>query len=143
MERPYPVHRIAAVLFCVLALLVFISPQAQAQDYRAKLTVTVTDSTGAVVPNATLQLESGSTKIVTPAKTNEVGSFIFQFLEPDTYVLKVSATSMSPAELTGIRLQSYAASSVKVELKPAVANEQVIVTAQARIVGNTERQPSF
>jgi hypothetical protein len=143
MERPYPVHRIAAVLFCVLALLVFISPQAQAQDYRAKLTVTVTDSTGAVVPNATLQLESGSTKIVTPAKTNEVGSFIFQFLEPDTYVLKVSATSMSPAELTGIRLQSYAASSVKVELKPAVANEQVIVTAQAALLETQSASRAF
>jgi hypothetical protein len=34
---------------------------ATAQDYRAKLTATVVDTAGAVVPNAVLELERGST----------------------------------------------------------------------------------
>ena len=131
-----------AVCFA-LAVLGFASQRVSAQDYRAKLTVTVADSTGAVVPNATLELERGSTKIVTPAKTDAVGTFIFQFLEPDTYTLKATAPGMNAAELTSIVLQSYAATSVNVQLKPATATEQITVTDQAALLETETASRAF
>jgi len=137
------VSRWGVALFCILALLGIASRTASAQDYRAKLTVTVTDSSGALVPNAALELQTGSTKIVTPAKTDAAGAFIFQFLEPDTYSLKASAPNMTGAQLTGIVLQSYAATSVKVQLKPATANEQITVTAEAALLETETASRAF
>ncbi len=125
---------IRGALLCILALFGILSQHAGAQDYRAKLTVTVTDSTGAVIPDATLGLQRGSTKLITPAKTDALGTFIFQFLEPDTYSLKVTAPGMSTRELIGIVIQSYASTSVNVSLKPATATTQVTVTAEGALL---------
>jgi hypothetical protein len=141
--RLNPGNRLWVAVCFALAVLGFASQRVSAQDYRAKLTVTVTDSTGAVVPNATLELERGSTKLVTPAKTDAVGVFIFQFLEPDTYSLKVSAASMNPSELTGIVLQSYAATSVTVQVKPKSATEQVTVTAEGALLETETASRAF
>ncbi|WP_158909709.1 carboxypeptidase regulatory-like domain-containing protein [Granulicella sp. L56] len=106
----------------------------QAQDYRAKLTVTVVDGSGAIVPNAALELERGSTKTVTPAKTDAGGNFTFLFLEPDTYTVKASAPSFSTAEVTNIILQSYAATNVSLTLRVATASSQVTVTSSGALL---------
>ena len=105
-----------------------------AQDYRGKLTVLVTDSTGAAVPNASLELERGSTKQITTAKSDATGSYTFQFLEPDTYSVKASAPTLSTSQLTGISIQAYASTSVTVTLQPATATTQVTVTAQGALL---------
>ncbi|MGB8031430.1 MAG: carboxypeptidase regulatory-like domain-containing protein [Terracidiphilus sp.] len=105
-----------------------------AQDYRARLTVTVTDSTGALIPNATLELVRESTKLATSEKTDAEGSCLFQFLEPDTYSVKASAAGMSPSEVTGIVLQSYASTSVNVQLKPATTTAEVTVTSEGALL---------
>lgn len=121
-------------LFCVMLALGAVAPIVHAQDYRAKMTVTVTDSTGAVVPNAVLELRRGSTNTTSPAKTDALGVFLFQFLEPDTYTVAATAPGMSKAEVKGIVLQSYAATSIHIELKPATANEQVVVTDEPALL---------
>lgn len=143
MKRLHPLRCATAFLVCVFAALPFFTRSASAQDYRAKLTVTVTDSTGAVIPGATLQLTRISTGIVTPAKTDATGTFIFQFLEPDTYSLKASATSMNPSIVTGIVLQSYAASSISVVLKPASVSAQVTVTAEGALLETQTASRAF
>jgi hypothetical protein len=122
-----------AVCFVIAALLVA-SPRATAQDYRARLIVTVTDSTGAVIPNAALDLKRGSTGQTTAVKSDALGSFLFQFLEPDTYSLSAAAPGMGTNEVTGIVLHSYAATSVSVQLKPAAANSEVTVTAEGAML---------
>jgi hypothetical protein len=107
---------------------------ASAQDYRAKLTVAVTDSTGAIVPGASLKLERGSTRQVTPATTDATGSFTFQFLEPDTYQITTTAPTMSTAVTTGIVVQAYASSSISVVLRPASITADVTVTAEGALL---------
>jgi Carboxypeptidase regulatory-like domain len=121
-------------LLCATALLGGWSRQMQAQDYRAKLTVTVTDTTGAVIPNAELELKRGSTSLLTPGRTNDVGEFTFQFLEPDTYSLTASVQGMATSEMTGIVLQSYAATSITVQLRPASASAAVTVTSEGALL---------
>jgi len=136
-------RRVVVALFCALAIIGVASQNADAQDYRAKLTVTVTDSSGALVPNAALELQRGSTKQTTPAKTDPTGAFIFQFLEPDTYSVKAMSPAMNPAEVTGIVLQSYAATSVRVQLKPASATEQITVTAEDAVLETETASRAF
>ncbi len=105
-----------------------------AQDYRAKLTVLVTDPSGAVIPNATLDLVRGSTNQTTTAKTDATGSYTFQFLEPDTYSVKASAPTLGTSQVTGLSIQAYASTSIKIVLSPAAATTQVTVTAGAALL---------
>ncbi len=143
MERMRDLHRTVAFFVCILAVLTISASRANAQDYRAKLTVTVTDSAGAMVPNADLALTRVSTGVVTPAKSDAAGAFIFQFLEPDTYSLKVTTPGMTTAEVTSIVLQSYAASSISVQLKPASVSSQITVTAEAALLETQDAVRSF
>src|ERR1700722_8636258 len=103
-------------------------PRAAAQDYRAKITVEVKDATGALVPNAALTLTRLSTQDKTKAVTDQQGAFIFQFLEPDTYTLNVTAPGMAPAQVNSIVVQAYGASTVPVQLAIGSQTSEVTVT---------------
>jgi hypothetical protein len=122
---------LTAILFITFGLC---SSMATAQDYRAKLTVTVVDSSGAAVPNASLTLTRGSTHAISTAATDAVGLYTFLFLEPDVYSVRVSAPSFQPAELTSIGLQSYAATNVTIALKVGAATAEVTVTTSATVL---------
>ncbi|MDR3737073.1 MAG: carboxypeptidase regulatory-like domain-containing protein [Acidobacteriaceae bacterium] len=134
--------RIAA-LFCFVLALGMYAPTTYAQDYRAKLTVTVMDSTGAVVPNAALELKRGSTNTTSPAKSDALGVYVFQFLEPDTYTVFATAQGMNKAEVHGIVLQSFAATSIDVRLKPASDIEQVVVTDEPALLETESATRAF
>jgi len=124
----------ARMAIAICAVLSLFSSGVWAQEYRAKLTVTVQDSLGAVVPGAAMELVRGSTKSATTAKTDATGNYTFQLLEPDTYSVKASASTFNPSEVTGIALQSYASTSITVVLKPASATSEVTVTAQGALL---------
>jgi hypothetical protein len=138
----YAIHRrygktsqLMCLVFCgICAILGIVTPRANAQDYRAKLTVTVTDSAGAVVPNAALKLERVSTKEITLAKSDAIGNYTFSFLEPDTYTVTATAPTLSASELTGIVLQSYASTSVSIKLTPATTSSEVTVTSEGALL---------
>lgn len=124
------------LLFTLLALFTWFGavPHATAQDYRAKITVEVTDASGALVPGATLKLTRVSTKEVTTAKTDDQGAYIFQFLEPDTYNLAITAPGMAPAAVNSIVLQAYAATSVPVKMQVGSQTSEVTVTDEPALL---------
>jgi hypothetical protein len=124
----------AQMVIAICAVLLLFPGGLRAQEYRARLTVTVQDSSGAVVPGAPLELQRGSTKSVTTAKTDATGSYTFQLLEPDTYNVKASAPTLNHSEVTGIVLQAYASGSITVVLKPASATAEVTVTAEGALL---------
>src|SRR6185295_1254034 len=100
----------AAALSLGLALFGF--GPASAQDFRAKLTVTVTDPSGLAVPSADLELTNAATGEASPAKSGENGIYSYLFLQPGTYNLKVTAPGFKPAARQNIALQSYQASGI-------------------------------
>lgn len=116
---------------------------AHAQDYRAKLAVVVKDTTGAVISNATLKLEQGSTRQITTAKTNATGTYTFQFLDPDTYRVTASAPTMGTAVVNDIVLQAYASSSITVVLKPKTASTTVTVRSEGALLQTRTASRAF
>jgi len=105
-----------------------------AQDFRAKLAVSVTDSTGLTVPNADLELRYITTGEVFHAKSNESGVYSFLFLQPGIYSLKVAATGFKTSERENIALQSYQASGIEVKLEVGGVAESVTVTAEGALL---------
>ncbi|MGH9469275.1 MAG: carboxypeptidase regulatory-like domain-containing protein, partial [Terriglobia bacterium] len=88
------------ILFLVLAPFNF----AQTQRSTSGLRGSVTDTTGAVVPGAKVQLRSESEGYVRTASTNGVGAFVFLDLTPGVYDLTVQASGFKEASVHGITL---------------------------------------
>src|SRR5688500_15622684 len=78
-------------LCAISAAMFFIVAPASAQVLYGSLTGVVTDSGGAVVPNATIKAKNVETAQELSTVTNAVGSYTFSNLAPGTYDVSVNA----------------------------------------------------
>jgi hypothetical protein len=96
--------RFGAGLLATMALVLFM-PTLYAQT-TAQLSGTVTDPSGAVIPQAQVVLVNEATQDTRIVRTNDVGFYSFPALLPSSYTLKVSAKGFEPKNLTGIILHA-------------------------------------
>jgi hypothetical protein len=100
-----------------------------AQTVDTAITGTITDSTGAVIPGASVKVTAGSTGIAKQAVTTTSGDYIVNYLIPDTYDVVVSANGFGSFERKGIVLQVNQTAELNVTLK--VAGSQQVVEVEA------------
>lgn len=121
------------LMACAVAGL-FTSSLLHAQEYLAKITGTVTDTSGAVIPGAKVSAENDSTHFLTPATTNQNGAYTIPFLTPGTYSVTVEAKGFQRAEKTGIVLTASAGSEVDIQLHVGSETMNVTVTANTSVL---------
>ncbi|MGB9148098.1 MAG: TonB-dependent receptor [Acidobacteriaceae bacterium] len=122
----------------VLAVLFAISGTGHCwgQEYRAAITGVVTDSSNAVIPNATVTVRNLDTGQVTTVKTNAVGVYVVSYLPP-AQRLVVSA------EMQGFMKESYPPVVLTISqvqtanfvLRVGVTTQQITVNSQSYKVG--------
>jgi outer membrane receptor protein involved in Fe transport len=100
-----------------------------AQMGTASLGGLITDASGAVVPNASVTLESLSQKYSRPTVANSAGEYKIPALPPGDYRLVVAASGFLTATATGVSLSSGQASTLDVKLTVASASDQITVSA--------------
>src|SRR5580700_514183 len=118
-------HCLALALFSV-----FFVGSLIAQGY-GKISGTVTDATGAVVPDAVVTAIQAGTQARTEVKTNRVGEYIFPSLAPSVYDLSVAAGGFSGYLQQNVLLQADGAVTVNATLKPGDTSQTVTVTTAA------------
>ncbi|HTW46319.1 MAG TPA: TonB-dependent receptor [Acidobacteriaceae bacterium] len=116
-----------AVLFLLFQAATPISSQAQAVF--GSIVGTVTDPTGAVIPNATVTVTDTNKGISQTATTNGSGNFTVSRLIPDTYSIKASAQGFEAAQSPDVTLVADQTQQVDLQLKPGSAAQTVTVTA--------------
>lgn len=123
-------------LFAILLVLALMLPAAFAQETTAGLLGTVKDQSGAVVPNATVELAGplGSQK----ATTDSTGQFTFSKLPVGTYSVTVTASGFSTYKRTGIDLSTGRLPSIEISLKLGAQQETVEVSGEAPVVDVTQ-----
>ncbi|MFT4113753.1 carboxypeptidase regulatory-like domain-containing protein [Silvibacterium sp.] len=95
------------------------------------------DSSGAIIPGATVKLTLESTSATRVNATNSSGEFQFSQLAPGRYDLTVSAPGFQSAEKTGMDLLVSQPATVNITLSVAAVTEQVQVTSNVQPVLNT------
>ncbi|MEO8735001.1 MAG: TonB-dependent receptor [Edaphobacter sp.] len=118
----------STVIALSFTLAMFITP-VRAQETRATLSGTVTDASGGVLPNATLQLNNVNTGTSTSATTNASGQYRFLFIDPGTYRLTVDASGFQKHVESGITLNVSQASTVDVRMTIGSQSQTVTVTS--------------
>ena len=107
---------------------VFCAQGAWAQVDTGTILGTVTDSSGALVPNATVTITNQATAAPLTAKTAADGRFEFTPLKIGTYTLVVEAASFKMATIQGVHLDIQQQALVNVVLQPGEVTENLIVT---------------
>ncbi len=95
---------------------------------------TVTDSTGASVPNVQVSITNTSTNVVTNLNTNDAGLYSAPNLLPGPYTVMVKATGFATSVVKGIDLTVGSQHEVNVALKVGETSQQVEVEASAVVV---------
>ena len=88
-----------------LVLFVFLGSASLQAQTTAQLSGSVQDTTGAIIPSATVSLINEDTKLAQTGQSNPKGLFAFPSLTPGTYTVKVEQKGFAPKEVTGIRLK--------------------------------------
>jgi hypothetical protein len=97
----------------------------------ASISGTVTDSSGAVVPGATVTATNVDTSITTTQTSNGQGFYSFQSLALGTYTIDVQKAGFKAYRQTGLVLDVNSALVADVKLQVGQASEKVEVTASA------------
>jgi len=127
--------RLASLFLVLLSILLVVMPFPGGSQTitTGDVTGTVTDSTGAVVPGATVTIRDLATNEVRDSITNGEGRYRFTFLKPGRYSVSAASSGMKTgtAELGLLVGQEPA---VDLVLSPAGTKETVQVTTEAALV---------
>ena len=129
-------ERVVRIL-CVLSLAVLIAPGfAKAQGTGdASIVGEVSDSSGAVLPGATVEATSpvllGQSRTTV---TDDQGRYTLLALRPGTYALKISLAGFSTLNREGLELTSNFTATINVSLTVGSVQQEVTVTAAAPMV---------
>jgi len=117
------------VLLAAFALLFYAG--AEAQQFKATVTGTVTDAQGAVVPGATATVLNLDTNVAAETTTNDQGVFVAQDLIPGPYRITVAIAGFKTYVREGIVLRTAETVTLRIPLTLGELEENVTV------VGNT------
>ncbi len=125
--------RITAALLALL-LLAGITVPVAAQTVTGTLSGVVTDSTGAVVPNAKLTIRGEDTGLVRDAVTNGEGYYIFTFVPIGKYTLTTSSPGFSIVKKEGVVVALNTTTSSNIQLQISSTSNIINVTGEAPLI---------
>jgi hypothetical protein len=105
-----------------------------AQADRGSIVGTITDPTGAVVPNVAVSIVNVNTNVTFNSTTRENGTYAFLNLPVGTYTLRVKAQGFRSQDLTGIVVQVNQQAKVDVALQIGDVGQTVEVAASAAMI---------
>jgi hypothetical protein len=115
-------------IFAALCIGVLAAGAGWSQAVNATLLGTVTDVSGAVVPNAKVTITETQTGVVHTEQTNESGNWTVPDLPPGVYAVSIQATGFKREERRDITLLVDTTARIDTQLTPGSISETVEVT---------------
>jgi hypothetical protein len=138
--RPHHFAPVTKIIFAIsLALLavLMLPGTLKAQSLiSGNIAGTVTDATGAAIPNATVTVTSKGTGATQTAMSNATGVYHVPLLEPGDYTLAVTATGFQQAT-TSVAVSAGVVTTANISLAVGSASQTIQVTASAPLLNTT------
>lgn len=96
----------------------------------ATLHGTVTDPSGAVIPNATVSLTNPDGHTVATATADATGAYQINNIAPGTYIVIATSRGFAPSESKAVTLKAGEFHAYNISLKIAVTKQQVVVNEE-------------
>jgi hypothetical protein len=126
--------KLLRIVCTVGVLLLCLALSSLAQSVSGTLLGTVTDSTGAVVPNAKVTVTETQTSVVHATQTNESGNWIVPNLPPGVYAASVEATGFKKETRRDVTLVVDTTNRVDIQLTPGNVTETIEVSGAPPIL---------
>jgi hypothetical protein len=128
----FPLVSVTGVWFCALTLF------SQATD--GNLVGTITDVSGAAVPDAQMRIINRATKIETSTTSNASGEYRFNNIPVSSYDLLVTAKSFGAMTERGVAVELIKTATVNVSIQVGAVSQTVEVTDAAAVIDTTTAQ---
>ncbi len=132
-------HSLRRAMFALLVV-AFLAVGASAQLSTASLTGSVTDPTGAVIPNAKIVLTQTDTNFVRVSASKADGSYREEFLPVGPYKISVSAAGFNSIERSGIVLAVMQNATLNLTLEVGSQSETISVNADVPLVNLSDSE---
>jgi hypothetical protein len=120
----------------LLVALMIVALPVMAQEQTGAIEGVVTDSTGAVVPGATVEARNANGGVQTTV-TDTAGYYHFPALAPGAYDVSSNLTGFTSVKVPGVRLALGQTLKVDMALRVSTIQEEVTVTGEAPVVDVT------
>ena len=122
----------------LVLLAVFFCAALCAQETRGTILGRITDSTGAVVPEASVRASNIATGVAAAARSNASGNFTLPYLLPGTYTLTAELEGFKKFVREGIEIRVNDTVEVNIELTIGNVAESVEVKAETPLLSTAE-----
>jgi hypothetical protein len=122
----------------VIAILLLVPMLAWAQTDTAAVVGTVTDPSGAVLPNATVTITNVATGAKRTTQTSSVGDYILPLLQVGTYKVTIEATGFKTFVASDLPLAAGTRARLDAKLEIGTVSETVEVEAASAAALHTE-----
>src|SRR5438105_7888471 len=120
-----------SLLLCSFCLLFLLTNQSAAQAVYGSIFGTITDQTGAAVPNAKVTVSSQRQGTSDTANTNDTGNYNVTHLIPGPYNVRVEASGFKTLEFKSVPVSADVATRADGQFQVGVTESTVEVTAEA------------
>ena len=124
-------------LVFAISFSILLSQSAFAQTDQGRIVGTVTDSVGAIVPGAMVEVINEKTGETRTVKTNEDGLYIVTALKASFYTIKISQMNFATAESKNVQLSVGQELNYSIQLQPEGATANVTVVSESEAAINT------
>jgi hypothetical protein len=132
-------RKVVAASLVILGVSLLCAPRSFAQSITAgEVTGTVTDPSGAAVPNASVTLTNVNTNAAQMATTNAEGSYKFAFTVPGIYRVAVTASGFQGAERSGVNVVAGSPTPLDIRLTLGGGPNTTVEVVEAAAVLQTE-----
>jgi hypothetical protein len=128
--RPSQKGRGFVVVLIFALMSVVVSTPLLAQYDSAQISGTVHDPTGALISDATVQIQNRDTGLVRQTVTNSSGIYILSHIPPGVYTITATSQGFSSESRTGVALVVSQSSTFDFSLKPGSSTETIAVSAE-------------
>lgn len=128
-----PVVRWLSAPFLLL-LLAGVPPAALAQGTTSRVAGTVTDTTGARVPGATVTLTNDATGVSFTTVTNDTGSYVFEAVQVGKYTIAIELQGFKKFVSAGNQVNIGEPATINATLEAGALTESVEVRASTEVV---------
>jgi hypothetical protein len=132
-----PMRRVIAAFGIFIFALLWCAPQAAAQVTTGAILGTVTDTTGAALPGATVTVRQVETDTTRTLVTDGQGRYRASALEPGTYEVRAELSGFQTVRFDNIRLSVGQSAVLNVTLQLGALQEAILVTESAPLVATT------
>jgi len=126
------------IAICAMAILCFCLSAPAFAQFRTSIQGTVTDTTGAVIPGATLTLTDLATNATIVSTSSDTGVFNFNALPADNFSLVVEKTGFQKKILNNLQLIPEQSNALNVQLDAGAASTTITVDASQASAIDTE-----